>query len=92
MRLSDIMSKMGLASYAEVALVIFLIAFVAIVIKLVFFSKKSEIDHASRLPLEGDDPPQRHDSSDRGDARRDKNPHGDGGSFRRQGASYTDYS
>ncbi len=59
MRLSDIMSGMGLSSYAEVALVIFLAAFAVIATRLFFFSKRSELDHASRLPLEGDTPPPR---------------------------------
>lgn len=54
MRLSDIMSQMGLASYAEVALVIFLVVFFAIAIRVFFFSPKSEMDHASRLPLDED--------------------------------------
>lgn len=58
MRLSDIMSQMGLASYAEVALIIFLTVFVAIAVRVFFFSPKREMDRAARLPLEeGDAPP-----------------------------------
>ncbi len=52
MRLSDIMSSMQLESYAEVALLIFLCAFFAIVVRLVFFSKKKDMDDAARIPLE----------------------------------------
>ncbi len=54
MRLSDIMSQMGLESYAEVGLVIFLATFAAIAIRLFWFSSDEEIDHASRLPLNGE--------------------------------------
>jgi cbb3-type cytochrome oxidase subunit 3 len=56
MRLSDVMSHAGLARYAEVALILFLIAFAAIVIRL-FRSPRREIERASRLPLERDDTP-----------------------------------
>jgi cbb3-type cytochrome oxidase subunit 3 len=54
MKLSDVVSHSGLAGYAEVALVLFLIAFVAIVIRVFLPSRKSEMDRASRLPLEPD--------------------------------------
>lgn len=52
MRLSDIMGNMGLQSYAEVGLIIFLACFVLIAVRLFFFSKASEISAASQLPLE----------------------------------------
>jgi cbb3-type cytochrome oxidase subunit 3 len=55
MRLSDIMSHAGLAIYAEVALVIFLAVFVAIVIRL-FRSKRSEMERRARMPLEDNEP------------------------------------
>ena len=58
MRLSDVMSHAGLARYAEVALILFLIAFLAIVIRLFRRSNRDELERASRLPLD-DDPPQR---------------------------------
>jgi hypothetical protein len=52
MRLSDIMGNMGLQSYAEVGLVIFLACFVLIAVRLFFFSKPSDITEASQLPLD----------------------------------------
>lgn len=57
MRLSDIMSHAGLAAYAEVGLVLFLIAFIAIVIRLFRSSNRAGMEHARRLPLERDDTP-----------------------------------
>ncbi len=85
MRLSDIMSKMGLSSYAEVALIIFLIVFLAIAARLFFFSKKTELEHASRLPLEGDDHPGPADGiADRSDT--------EDGPFRRQAPANSDFS
>jgi cbb3-type cytochrome oxidase subunit 3 len=53
--LSDIMSHAGLAFYAEVALVIFLIVFVAIVIRL-FTSKRSDMERHGRMPLAENEP------------------------------------
>jgi cbb3-type cytochrome oxidase subunit 3 len=52
MKLSDVMSHSGLAGYAEVALVLFLIAFAGIVIRTFARGRREEMDHASRLPLE----------------------------------------
>jgi cbb3-type cytochrome oxidase subunit 3 len=52
MRLTDIMSNSGLAFYAEVALVIFLIAFTVIAIRTFQPSKRATFDRASRLPLD----------------------------------------
>ena len=52
MRLSDVMSHAGLAGYAVVALVLFLVVFVAIVVRVTL--SKDEFTRASRLPL--DDP------------------------------------
>jgi cbb3-type cytochrome oxidase subunit 3 len=51
MRLTDIMSSMGLASYAEFALVLFLFAFLIIAIQLLFV-RRSEVDAAAALPLD----------------------------------------
>ncbi|HSR15262.1 MAG TPA: CcoQ/FixQ family Cbb3-type cytochrome c oxidase assembly chaperone [Gemmatimonadales bacterium] len=56
MRLSDIMSNAGLAGYAEIALVLFLVAFLAIAIRIFWPGRKKELDEISRLPLD-DDPP-----------------------------------
>jgi cbb3-type cytochrome oxidase subunit 3 len=56
MRLSDIMSHAGLAGWAQVALVIFLAAFVVILVALFAPSRRSEFDRASRMPLNDDVP------------------------------------
>jgi len=55
MRLSEIMSHSGLAVYAEVGLVLFLIAFVAIVVRTLWPSRRKELDRAGRLPLDHSD-------------------------------------
>ena len=58
MRLSDVMGHAGLSIYAEIALVIFLGVFVAIVIRL-FTSKRSDLERHARMPLDDAEP--RHD-------------------------------
>lgn len=57
MSLSDIMSNAGLAFYAEVALVLFLLVFVAVVVRLLLPSRRRELDETSRLPLHEEEPP-----------------------------------
>jgi cbb3-type cytochrome oxidase subunit 3 len=52
MRLSDIMSGAGLSVYAQIALLIFLATFVAIVIRTFAPSRRREMDEAARLPLD----------------------------------------
>lgn len=52
MRLTDIMSGAGLSGYAEIALILFLVAFAAIAIRLFLPSRKRDLERASRLPLE----------------------------------------
>jgi cbb3-type cytochrome oxidase subunit 3 len=52
MRLSDIMSHAGLHGYAEVALVLFFLAFLAIVLRVFAPSRKREMDEMARLPLD----------------------------------------
>ena len=54
MKLSDVMSNAGLAGYAEAALVLFVLAFLGIVIATVRPSQKGRMDAASRLPLDDD--------------------------------------
>ena len=49
--LSDVIGASGLEGYAEVALVIFFLVFVAVVLR-VIFTKKQDLEHVSRLPLE----------------------------------------
>lgn len=51
MRLSDIMSQMGLASYAEVGLVLFLGAFIAITVRTLLTPKQTASELAA-IPLD----------------------------------------
>ncbi|HET9951476.1 MAG TPA: hypothetical protein VFS09_06735 [Candidatus Eisenbacteria bacterium] len=55
MRLSDVMGHAGLSIYAEIALVIFLGVFAAIVIRLVT-SKRSEMERRARMPFDEAEP------------------------------------
>jgi len=57
MRLSDIMSHAGLSGYAEIALILFFVTFLGIVVWVFWPSRRAEMDHASRLPLEDDPAP-----------------------------------
>jgi cbb3-type cytochrome oxidase subunit 3 len=50
--IADVVSASGLAFYAEVALAIFFLVFVAIGLRLLGHSQ--QWDHAARLPLEDD--------------------------------------
>ena len=50
---ADVLGASGLHVFAEVALVLFLIAFAAIVTQLLT-SRKSTMDYAAHLPLEDD--------------------------------------
>ena len=52
--LTDVVSGAGLSVYAEVALVIFLIAFLGIVISLFAPGKRRTYEHLRRLPIDGD--------------------------------------
>jgi cbb3-type cytochrome oxidase subunit 3 len=52
MKLSDVMSAMGLGGYAEVALVLFMAAFVAVAFQLFARRNAGEWERASRLPLD----------------------------------------
>jgi len=52
MRLTDIMSNAGLSGYAEIALILFMVAFAMIAVRLFLPSRKEDFDRASRLPLE----------------------------------------
>lgn len=57
MRLSDIMSAMHLATYPEVALVLFMVAFLAIGVNLFRRSNAHDWERARHLPLEPEQPP-----------------------------------
>ncbi len=54
MKLSDIMGNANLSFYAEVALVIFLVVFLAVAVRLFLPSRQKDLEEASRLPLEDD--------------------------------------
>ncbi|MHB8838746.1 MAG: cbb3-type cytochrome oxidase subunit 3 [Gemmatimonadaceae bacterium] len=56
MRLSDIMGAAGLSGYAEVALILFLAAFVVIMIAIFAPGRKRTYDAASRMPLDDEHP------------------------------------
>ena len=49
--LTDVVSGAGLAGYAEIALLIFFLVFVAVGLR-VLFSKRSSFDAAARMPLD----------------------------------------
>jgi hypothetical protein len=51
--LSDVVGGAGLSGYAEVALILFLAVFVAVVLR-VMFSNRRHLDAMARLPLDGD--------------------------------------
>ena len=52
--LTDVVSGAGLSLYAEVALVIFLIAFLGIVVSLFAPGKRHTYEHLRRLPIDDD--------------------------------------
>ena len=54
LRLSDIVSHAGLHGFAEVALVLFVLAFIAIVLHVFAPSRKRELDAMALKPLEDD--------------------------------------
>jgi cbb3-type cytochrome oxidase subunit 3 len=55
MKLSDIVGNSGLSSYAEIALILFLLAFLLVVVRLLV-TRSSAFDRAARLPLDDDLP------------------------------------
>jgi cbb3-type cytochrome oxidase subunit 3 len=55
MRLSDIMGHAGLAIYAEIALILFLLVFLMVTVRMLRAPRR-EMDRQARLPLEDDDP------------------------------------
>ncbi|HEY3215967.1 MAG TPA: cbb3-type cytochrome c oxidase subunit 3 [Candidatus Eisenbacteria bacterium] len=54
MRLSDVMSHSGLTIYAEIALILFFLVFIAVVARTFLPSRHDELRRASRLPLDDD--------------------------------------
>ncbi len=59
MKLSDIMSHAGLAGWAEMAMVLFILAFLVIVIATFRPSNHRAMDAASRLPFDDEPAGQR---------------------------------
>jgi len=55
-RLSEIMSHAGLAGYAEVALIIFFVLFVAIAARVLAPRRKAGYEAAARMPLDDETP------------------------------------
>jgi cbb3-type cytochrome oxidase subunit 3 len=55
MRLSDVVGGAGLSVYAEIALLIFFVVFVAVVMR-VFFTTRAGMDQAARLPFDDEAP------------------------------------
>ncbi len=64
MSLSDLMSGAKLSAYAEVALVIFLVIFVAVVVYVFLGGRHGRWDHARNLPLDDDTPPKEREKND----------------------------
>lgn len=56
MKLSDIVGNSGLSIYAQIALVIFVLAFIAIVIWLFRPGAKERFRRDARMPLDDDTP------------------------------------
>ena len=54
MQLVDIMSHAGLAGYAEAAMILFLVAFLVIVVATLLPSRHKGLDADGRLPFEDD--------------------------------------
>jgi cbb3-type cytochrome oxidase subunit 3 len=63
MHLVDIVSHSGLAGFAETAMVLFLLAFLVIVIATYKPSNRKAMDAASRLPFEDDPAGQREEET-----------------------------
>ena len=57
MKLSDIMSAAGLSTYAEIALVIFLLAFIAVVMSLFAPGRQRTYERMRNLPIDGETRP-----------------------------------
>ena len=55
MKLSDIMGGAGLAGYAEIALILFLLAFAAVAVRTLRWSDRREIEYLRHLPLDDGD-------------------------------------
>ena len=56
MKLSDIMGAAGLSAYAEIAMILFIAAFIVIVILTFAPGRQKTYDAASRMPLDDEHP------------------------------------
>lgn len=56
MKLSDVVSHSGLAFYAEIALILFFVVFVAVVLRTWRPSERDELEAQRMLPLEPETP------------------------------------
>lgn len=54
MKLSDVVGHAGLALYAEVALVLFALVFVAVLVDITRKARKPELDRQALIPLQDD--------------------------------------
>jgi cbb3-type cytochrome oxidase subunit 3 len=54
MKLSDVVGNAGLSTFAEIAMIVFLVAFVAIVVRLFWPSRKDPLERQRFIPLEDD--------------------------------------
>jgi len=52
--LADVVSASGLAGYAEVALIIFIVAFIAVGLR-ALVTNRAALDHEARLPFDDGD-------------------------------------
>ena len=66
MSLTEIMSNAGLSRYAELALVLFVFAFVVIIARVYLPSRKAGLERQARLPLEDDHNSRNHAGSRHG--------------------------
>ncbi len=66
MKLSDVMSSMGLAAYAEISLVIFFAVFVAVVFHVYRRDLGAHWERASRMPLDDENPQEPRDLKENG--------------------------
>ncbi len=56
MKLADVMSSMGLSLYAEVGMILFLGAFIAVAIQLTRRQNQPDFERARMMPLDDDRP------------------------------------
>ena len=56
MKLSDVMGNSGLSVYAEIAMILFMAAFLAIVIRIFWPSRRAELEKHRNMPLDDDRP------------------------------------